>query len=194
MYIAITERDKNGKVISRTRPRRMNSYVLGWAAAMWVLLSTPIQAGIATLLDTSGTSKTPTYQTSATDTTLGCAAAAADATRGIVVGTGTNAVTPSDNKLQTAIAHGSGAGQLSYGSVSFTSPTTVGGTKSRITMSRTFTNNSAGNITVNEVAIYAFIADTGGYADKFCITRDLNTFTINAGTSKTVTITLDFTA
>ena len=73
---------------------------------------------------------------------------------GIQVGTGTNAVTPTDTTLQTRIAHGRGTGQLEYGGcelvgIAFSDP------NGEFTLRRYFTNHSGGSITVNEVGIYA---------------------------------------
>ena len=79
-------------------------------------------------------------------------AAAADTTLGIVVGTGTNAVTVSDYALQTKIAHGTGASQLSYQLMVFSAPVLAGSTVS-FTMQRTYNNGSGGDITVQEVGL-----------------------------------------
>ena len=71
---------------------------------------------------------------------------------GIQVGTGTNAVTVSDTKLQTQIAHGVGSGQLFYGAMSFVAPLTDA-TTSYFSMNRTFTNSSGSTITIQEIGL-----------------------------------------
>ena len=79
-------------------------------------------------------------------------AGAGDDTFGIVVGTGDTPVTADDYNLASKIAHGTGAGQLSYGAVTlydpFVSDYTV---KQRI--ARSFTNNSGADITVKEIGL-----------------------------------------
>jgi len=105
---------------------------------------------------------------------------------GLVVGTGTNAVTLTDYKLQTQIAHGNGAGQLAYGAGSFVAPTTSGSDRYWDAV-RTFTNNSGGDITINEVGIYAFSSNPYYY----CIARDLTGGVLIANT-KVATLTYRF--
>lgn len=95
---------------------------------------------------------------------------------GIVVGTGVNAVTPTDYALQTKIAHGRAATQLEYGGcelagIVFADP------NGEFTIRRYFTNLSGGGITVQEVGIYAagthYDANDGGNSWPFCVARDL---------------------
>lgn len=94
---------------------------------------------------------------------------------GIQVGTGTNAVTPTDVALQTRILHGTQANRLEYGGcelidIKFANP------NGEFTIRRYFTNASGGLITVNEVGIHAIGTDASS-DDKdawaFLIARDL---------------------
>ena len=88
---------------------------------------------------------------------------------GIVVGSGTTAVTPSDIKLETKIAHGTGSGQLVYLGCGL-KPVVISGSDAYVDLVRFFENQSGGNVTINEVGIYA-IAATQQYG--FCICRDV---------------------
>ena len=94
---------------------------------------------------------------------------------GIQVGTGTNAVTPTDVALQTRVAHGRSAGQLEYGGCEFIN-ITFSDPNGEFTIRRYFTNASGGSITVNEVGIYATagkaIGTNGGNTYIFLIARD----------------------
>jgi hypothetical protein len=86
---------------------------------------------------------------------------------GIVVGTGTNAVTSSDYALQTKIAQGTGSGQLEYsangcGAVSAVNPTAT------MTLERIFRNASGGSITINEIGIYSLC-----HQNIYCLARDM---------------------
>ncbi len=89
---------------------------------------------------------------------------------GIQVGTGTTAPTPTDYAMETRIAHGQAAGEFEYGGTEllalvFSDP------NGEFTIRRYFTNVSGGEITVNEVGIYAqVITTTAFYAA--CIARD----------------------
>jgi len=77
-----------------------------------------------------------------------------DDTYGIVVGTNDGA-TSEDNEnyaLDTKIASGAGAGQLTYQAVTFVAPRIVG-TNIDFDVSRTFLNETAGNITIKEIGL-----------------------------------------
>lgn len=90
---------------------------------------------------------------------------------GIVVGSGTTAVTPTDTKLETKIAHGKSAGQLLYlGNALY--PVVVSPPDAYVDLVRFFENQSGGNITINEVGIYALGSQ---YYYGFCICRDVLT-------------------
>ena len=97
---------------------------------------------------------------------------------GIVLGTGSGAVAPTDYQV-TQIAHGISAGEIQYGG-SEVGPLTVSAPSATIDLRRYFTNVSGGDITVNEVGIYtsgAVFIMQGSYlgftANSFCIARDL---------------------
>ena len=76
------------------------------------------------------------------------------ASRGILVGTGSTAVTADDFQLETEIADGSASGELvraagvEYEGILGTS------TGYTVLFEKTFTNSSGASITINEVAIY----------------------------------------
>ena len=91
---------------------------------------------------------------------------------GIQVGTGTNAVTPTDTALQTRIAHGRAATQLEYGGCELVD-LTFANPNGEFTIRRYFTNLSGGPITVNEVGIHSVGTDLSTEAWAFLIARDL---------------------
>lgn len=82
---------------------------------------------------------------------LGLNATASSGALGIRVGTGTAAVAI-DNYLGTLITNGTSSGQLSHSAMSI-GAAVLDSTVWKITVYRTFTNNSPGNITVNEVLL-----------------------------------------
>jgi hypothetical protein len=116
---------------------------------------------------------------------------------GIQVGTGTNAVTPTDYALQTRVAHGRSSGQLEYGGceivgISFSNP------NGQFSVRRYFTNISGGAITINEAGIYAAGgANTTGSPGSwpFLIARDLVSpaVTVNDGEILRVTYMVQIT-
>lgn len=112
----------------------------------------------------------------------------------IIPGTGTAAVTPTDFVINTLIANGAGAGQLVYGAMAFSQPSS-NSTRSSFTMSRTFTNSSGSPITIRELALYckafSVFVNAVGYTEFDCmIERTLVNFTIPNGESRTVTYTI----
>lgn len=100
--------------------------------------------------DTGGTIRTSAVNAMYSTTVTYWRGVAADDTYGIQVGIGTNAEDFEDYKLQTKIANGVGAGQLSYvlqevATKAWAAPDFT------TTHARYFNNNSGGAITVNEV-------------------------------------------
>jgi hypothetical protein len=91
---------------------------------------------------------------SADGTDAGYRAPAGSDNRGIMVGSGTAAESFEDFALQTKIANGTGAGQLSYVQSEAHSVTYDAANKIlKNTLIRYFNNNSGGNVSVNEVGL-----------------------------------------
>ena len=106
-----------------------------------------------------------------------------------MVGIGSGAVAVTKNALGTQILHGSTSGKLTHGTTVYTAPTTSGSTRS-FTIQRTYTNNTAADITINEVGIYVHGTAVGW---SLLLDRTLSTKTIPAGTAGTLTYTLGVT-
>lgn len=104
---------------------------------------------------------------------------------GILVGTGTDAISIADYKLKNKISHGSGTGQLSYGTNDISQPSTFGNSR-QITISRTLTNNSPSAITINEVGLVAKIKGSDENEYYVLLERTLLQFVIASGSNKTV--------
>jgi len=165
----LTLKDKNGKVIKRTRWIKSKSFVIAFLKH--------IQSALGeidvTAVDTGGVSgEISRPATGSYAFMAGTAGAGVDAV-GLVVGTGTATPTNTDYALQTKISHGVGAGQLEYGAVSVGSAGVVGANVD-LTVSRVFTNSSGATITVNEIGLYVRTRDVAAatYRD-YCIIRDV---------------------
>jgi hypothetical protein len=119
------------------------------------------------MLDIGGASRNVYNEASAfrIDSVLGISA-----NWGPVVGTGVNAVTRDDNKLQTQIINGITANTLVHGIVQLSSSPYTSGSSRFFLAGRTFTNLSGGDITVNEMGLYVYHS-VGPYY--YCIARDL---------------------
>ena len=171
----LTLRDKHGRTLKR-RSFRAKSFVrasLTWFAHHW---------------SGGGPYSTPdwvnTSRALAANVGYSAKGAANDDTKGIVVGTGTNAVAGTDYALQTLIADGTGAGQLDYGLEAYSTPT-ASATLVSFTHTRTFTNNSGGSITIQEVGFYI---QEGAQSYRFCFERSLvaGGFAVAAGATVTI--------
>lgn len=150
----IVVRDKDGKVVGTRRGR--NSLLQNFAL-LWFQYAMGYSAGLTIVsgTDTTGASL-GMYTDYAHSSSLSCLAGAGVDTYGIMVGSGTNAVSPTDYALQTQIAHGSGAGQLDYAGTSMVNPATAGN-KRYMDIIRNFTNNSGSDVTFTEIG-YAVVA------------------------------------
>lgn len=171
-------KDEDGKEILR---KPANSWVIASLDLLYLHLA---EAGSVTLNDINTVSRAPSNKYDFLKTSLGLAGVTTD---GIVVGTGTNAVSLTDNKLQTPIAHGSGVGALNYGAMNYTLPYTLSG-KRVYNHNRAFTNASGADITVQEVGLYC-----AGTSWKFCYERSLLNFTVTSGGTKTVSYNVSVT-
>jgi hypothetical protein len=90
---------------------------------------------------------------------------------GVVIGTGSTAVAPTNNSLVTRIAHGRSAGQMEYGGCELVN-LAISNPNASLDIRRYFTNNSGGSITVQECGLYAAgTIDAASFP--FCVARDL---------------------
>lgn len=178
-YIESEVRDKDGKLLHHEK-KEANSLVRAFIDLLYVQMA---QLTLVSMKQTSGAAANIPVGSA----NLSAVAAANDATNGIVVGTGTAAVTVTDYALQTKINNGSGAGQLNHLVTTFTTPATVGSTHS-FTISRGFTNLSGNSISVSEVGLYVIGYSGGNYY--FCADRTLMSFSIANGATGTVTYTI----
>ena len=163
VFLELEVTDKNGKVIQKHKQRSHS-----WTRNAYNLLfselagkdanDTIFGAGKLNIKDTDGITQAGnmpielTYNQSVDGTGNGYRALAGDNSYGIVVGSGTNVESFEDYALQTLIANGTGAGQLSYilselHSISYAALVLSN------TLVRYFNNNSGGSISVNEVGL-----------------------------------------
>ena len=98
--------------------------------------------------------------------------------QGIVVGTGTGAESFEHHALGTIVAHGGGAGQMSYTAQDVTTASYNAGTKVwTSTMIRYLNNNSGGAIVIGEAGIYVYVYSASQGYQMLC--RDLLAATVN---------------
>lgn len=152
--IELETRDQYGR-LTESRVFPAESYVIG-------MLDTFYSGAAKNVTDTGGTSRSLPVTPSIDGT-----GPLATATRGIVVGTGTTAVTVGDTKLQTQVLEGAAANLIHHILEEFTTPATSGSTRS-FKATRLFLNDSGSDIVINEVGYYML---TSGW--NFCLARDI---------------------
>jgi hypothetical protein len=109
------------------------------------------------------------------------------------VGTGNTAVTTDDYKLQTRVAHGTGAGQLKYfGSTveNFLVGDTPG--EASFDVVRFFENVSGGAIEIKETALYCGRNSSGNADEAYCIARHVLAAPVNVLNTEVVRVTYRF--
>jgi len=132
--------------------------------------ATTFSDGKMNLKDTSGSVFTETSSTShcfRIDT-----AGAGTESWGIVVGTGSTAVTIDDYILQTRTAHGTTSGKISYAAATATTASWVGGIVTE-TLVRYFNNNSGDTLEITESGIYGYFWNTVAVWKYVMICRDV---------------------
>lgn len=188
LNIAVGHHTKRGKYVEeQTVPG--HSIVQVWTQALSTHMGFSTSSGHQTLLDVTNVART-TLATGTNGTMIYRTDGGVNAVdKGIVCGTGTGAVAQTDYALGTLINAGNGAGQLAYAAQG-TNAISSSGTSRLITLTRAVTNNSGGAINVTEVGLYCYIQDSGNNQRTHMLCRDLLSFTVGIGATKTVTYTI----
>ena len=162
-FLTLEVFDKNGKLIQRHKQRShswvRNAYnVLFSQFAGKNVDDATFGAGLLSLKKTDGgiqfSEKCGGTSTNVDDTQFGYRADGGDDTYGILVGSGTNAESLEDYVLQTQLAEGTGAGQISH-VASEAHSISYAALVLKNTLIRYFNNNSepSGDRNINEVAL-----------------------------------------
>lgn len=183
--IGVIVRDKNGNIVEE-RSQEAKSWLTAFNDWLYVRFKYSGANSDITTKDTGGVDRA--LRSSAVVVISG----AGDSSVGIVVGTGSTPVLVTQYALATQISHGTGAGQLSYGSTGYTDPATVGSSTS-FKISRQFANSSGGGIVIQEVGLYGQINFGGGAYYNFALDRTLLTVSVADGGSVTITYTITVT-
>lgn len=217
-YFQISAHDDTMHRLRGTRRRRSRSFVHQFLELMYQPLTNGLANAVNDITSTtrSLTAGNDTFYVALLSTAPGRAGASqawrqtghrtttpademsSSSNNGIVVGTGTTAVTPTDMVLATPIADGTASGQLEYfpcGASSFT----VAAPTASFKLERLFRNSSGGTITLNEVGIYSACGNRPFFLTDhyhFCIIRDLVSpgFAISNGEYARIQYTLSVTA
>lgn len=176
-YIELELTDKNGKKVFFKRVRA-HSYLKQWIDVCKALQSYTYAIGAAvsltTVLDTGNVGRVIGQAGgSAARNAMPMMDIVNDSTYGMVVGTGTTLNNKNTVAMAAQIIHGVGAGQLSHAAQGIEDSTNPSGNDWVFRLIRTYTNNSAGSITVNELGMVVKVDDSIGTPRFFLIARDV---------------------
>ena len=173
-YLKIKVINEKGKCIYYRR-YRSRSFVANFINALYI----DVSGQRITLVNTGGgTTSVPSgFAMSVTDTSN-------DNSYGIQIGAGTTAPAITDFSLKQLIPNGTSAGQMQYGAVTVMSPVinTTNNT-GYVAITRAFTNNSGGSITVSEVGVVVNFS-----SNNFLIIHDLLPTPITVPNGSTLSI------
>jgi len=150
--IELIVKDKNGKITDHRGPMRSRSFTRQFLELLWIQALQIPENSLYQVRDTGNVLRAICESAK----TFTCDAGIGVVTLGIIVGTGNTAPTIDDYVIETPIPHDAvppTAGALQYGAVAFGAPASDA-TTSRFTITRDFSNNSGGAITVNEIGLY----------------------------------------
>jgi hypothetical protein len=190
LWIEYEVRDKDGKLQSKGKfPAK------SWVGNLVGLLSSLIYGGTCPTSGTTGYAYTPRADMVATDgstqgitiwgynVTVGGNAGAGVDTYGILIGASDTPVSIGQYNLGSKIAHGTGSGQMSYGTTTVEAITKNTTWFFRIV--RTFTNNSGATITVREIGLFIQVTNP---TKQVMLARDVLTSPINVPAGSTLTL------
>lgn len=207
-WIEIEVRDREGRIISSGR-QEMRSFVNNLLRLLYGYMATSGGDGGAptstSIVNTAGTSTTIYIKKfdGTGNAGGGCPACSSapdnDDSYGIVVGSSSTALSLTQYNVQAKISHGSGSGQLDYGSHSFAEALDTGVSPPvyKLRIVRPFTNMSGGSVTIREVGmiVRSYWKTYNGVAQdtKYMIGRDVLTteYTVPNGGVATVCVTLE---
>ena len=169
-FLAIELYDKNRDLLYKQK-KPVRSFLYNWTKALYGLSYGNANSQVAMLKDTGGTDRAYPNLYSTDKPIFKFTSGETDNRYGIVVGSGTTAVTLDDYNLASKIAHGTGAGQLYYYETNTRHYTDSD--RSYFEVYRLLLNKSDSNVTVSEVGLAFETRDASGGYYRFLILRDL---------------------
>ena len=151
LFYQLTVTDKKGRVVRKTRIRRSKSFVLAFLQILEVHM---LQAAV-TIKDVTAANRTVTVDTA----NLRIDGGVGITSYGTLIGTGATPPTNADYVMETLIANGAGAGEMTYAAQSVIT-TQVVGANVDMQLTRSIQNLSGNAINVTEAGIVAEIVGT----------------------------------
>lgn len=166
---------RTGKVIEILPPRPANTFVQNWIKMLYAAMNGA--GSLSGCVDITNTARTESYST----WPLNCAGSAGSTVCGTVIGTGTNAVTLADYKLQTQVTT-----NITHGAQAF-SLNSPDASHYQMIMSRMFTNGTGSTLNITEVGVYTY--DSSAYH----LMLDRTLFSVSVPNTLSTTLTYTWT-
>jgi len=183
---------RDGKIRWKSGLTPSHSFVIQFMKHIEAAIEVANKTGVK---GTDGTNHTIPYHGSDTQKWGDCSSGTGEDSYGIVVGSGTSATSNTDYALESKIPNGTGAGQLQYNDQTNCHANTkeVSGNVDFVFW-RTFTNNSGGNVTVNEIGVYAktFVSSPVAQNRYFLFVRDKLSSSRTIANGETYQVTYTF--
>jgi len=173
IYVETEIKDKHGKIIKkqRFRSRSLLTNFIRWMESLFECYSGWF--GFTSVVDRAGTGHDIPDDVARYAYDFGTIIAGADNDLfGVLVGSGTTAVSAGDYNLASPISHGTGAGQLQYQFMKLPEITVVGA-ETRMRIRRQFINGSGVDVSVNEVRMALQAVSLAAVIIRFLIARDV---------------------
>jgi len=181
----VVVRDAQGRV-KRIEEAPSKSFILNFLYLWWLNLNLNNTDSISAVNSSGQQTTTPLGQPQFWYEAFGGYSAPYS---GIQVGSGTSALSASSPYLESLILSGTGSGQLSYGYNTATSPL-LSSNPGTMTITRTFTNNSGGSVTVGEIGLATNQATTTeNVYDAVLLIHDVLSSAASVPNGGTITVT-----
>jgi hypothetical protein len=191
-FIELEVRDASGKLLTfkRAKAKSLLAQFLGLLKGQFAVSWGANVSGNSPVVDTSGTTRNcPCASGYLYYSGMLLNSGSGDSSYGLVVGTSDAPNAVNQYAMGAIITHGSGTGQLYYGSHTIENVTNPAGTNNWIIrITRVFTNNSTSSVTVKEIGLIALSQDSGCQPTRyFLIARDvISPVTVPPGSTLTV--------
>jgi hypothetical protein len=191
VMVELEVRDKNGRIVKKHR-QMSHSFLKQWLQFLRCQTSITLGgSGISiSVVDETGTARTFPYgwNDAFNREALICNSPSGYTTYGIVVGTSNVPNTINTYSLGSKISHGTGSGQLQYGSHTFEDIINPSENILAFRIIRVFSNSSGATITVKEVGILISNFDSQSISRSYLIARDVLSTPVDVPNGMTLTV------
>jgi membrane-bound metal-dependent hydrolase YbcI (DUF457 family) len=191
VMVELEVRDKNGRIVKKHR-QMSHSFLRQWLQFLRCQMSCVAGSGGLTInvIDETGAARSypHTWARYISEEALATNGGAGDTSQGIVVGTSNAPNTVNTYCLGAKISHGTGSGQLYYGTHTIDDIVNPSGNILLFRIIRTFSNSSGATITVKEVGLLVRTLCYNAVYYSFLVARDVLSTPVDVPNGMTLTV------